>query len=108
MATRRTPAQLQEDRLAVLTLASEWTPTSALGRYGDCAWLNKHGYLESRLVDGESGDRMLFYCPDCDEVVTTDNYEACRETMYPFHPTPRVREWRITAKGRRSLSTGNW
>jgi hypothetical protein len=61
-------------------------------------------YLERMgLVDWRETEIRQFYCADCEEVVTKDNYDECEGSeIYPFMRI--IRLWSLTAAGRDYLA----
>jgi predicted transcriptional regulator of viral defense system len=106
----RTREELRRDRDHLLKIVpAEWTSTSEIAETlrtspatarTDCSWLEEKGWIESRRVHGE---KRVFFCPECDAVVTSENYAECRlKGIRPFYPW--VRQWRRTRAGSRELS----
>lgn len=105
----RSRDEMQSDRERLLrAIPDAWTATADLSVamesdhrkvFADCRWLEKQGYVESRL---KKGSRRIFYCVDCEEVLTAKNYAECRGgDIRPFNP--EVREWQRTRSGLRFL-----
>ena len=107
---RRSKEQISRDRERLLAeIPDSWTTVSDLAAegqrshvYGDLRWLEKQELATSREA---RSDKLLFFCLEDRWVLTGDNYEGCKgggHRIRPFHP--KVREWRLTAAGRRLVA----
>ncbi len=111
----RSQNQLDNDRSTTLAATGDgsWTSTTEIAEnlkrdrshvMTDLKWLENRDLVVSKSVPSS---RTLFYCIDCDEVVTADTYESCRDNKHelrPFHP--QIRVWKRTIKGRRAVHAG--
>jgi hypothetical protein len=79
--------------------------------YRSCKKLeDNYGFLASRT---DFSLKRLFYFPKTQEVLTSENYDRIKDEikesddpdahLYPFHP--KVRIWRLSAKGLQFLSS---
>ncbi len=111
----RSKSQLAEDRSTTLAATNDgdWSSTTDIAEklernrslvMTDLKWLESHELVVSRT---KQSPRKLLYCVDCDEVVTAENYESCRDDDHELRPFyPRIRVWRRTVKGRRVVHAG--
>ncbi len=101
---RRSKDQVTRDRMRLLGRATkDWLSTKQLGNAGDLKWLEGEGLVVSQLGE-RKGEKRLFFCVECAEVITGENYADHRgHKAGTFYPTIRFREWRITAAGESKL-----
>lgn len=109
----RSTSRMQRDRMSLLArVPKTWTPTTAIrGPYvrGDLDWLERRGFVVSRLNE-RRGEKRLFFCIKCEQVMTQETYDLpCppprdgKHDVRPFYSRIRFKEWRRTAAGDRAL-----